>query len=159
MGLFPNVALKPNLRQASKVPRIEWDKWRSRRVGAENLGQRVGAHFRASQCVPIHQIWRYWDLTSTVPDYHSRGQQVSPVDFHGPARQILDAGPKRQEDNTMLRLVQSVPITATSVPCPQCGEAMDIKWIEPHPATCEKENHVFECGECGLPRTYAVKLP
>jgi predicted RNA-binding Zn-ribbon protein involved in translation (DUF1610 family) len=59
----------------------------------------------------------------------------------------------------MLRLVQSVPtITATSVPCPQCGEPMDIKWIEPHPATCEKENHVFECGECGLPRTYAVKL-
>ncbi len=58
----------------------------------------------------------------------------------------------------MLRLVQSVPITATSVPCPQCGEPMDIKWIEPHPAACEEENHAFECRECGLPRTYTLKL-
>jgi predicted RNA-binding Zn-ribbon protein involved in translation (DUF1610 family) len=57
----------------------------------------------------------------------------------------------------MERLVQSLPaITATSVPCPQCGEMMDIKWIEPHLAACEEESHAFECRECGLLRTYTV---
>jgi predicted RNA-binding Zn-ribbon protein involved in translation (DUF1610 family) len=59
----------------------------------------------------------------------------------------------------MLRLVQSVPsITATSVPCPQCGEPMDIKLVEPHPTVFKKEKHTFACRECGLPKTYVLKL-
>jgi hypothetical protein len=29
--------------------------------------------------------------------------------------------------------------------------------VEPHPVS-EKENHTFECRECGLPRTYTLKL-
>jgi hypothetical protein len=44
----------------------------------------------------------------------------------------------------MLRLVQSSPsITATSAPCPQCGEPMDIKLVEPHPAAPKKEKHTL----------------
>jgi hypothetical protein len=35
---------------------------------------------------------------------------------------------------------------------------MDIKLVEPHPAAPKKEKHTFECKECGLPRTYAIKL-
>jgi predicted RNA-binding Zn-ribbon protein involved in translation (DUF1610 family) len=59
----------------------------------------------------------------------------------------------------MLRLVQSSPsITATSAPCPQCGEPMDIKLVEPHPTVSKKEKHTFECRDCGLPRTYIIKL-
>jgi len=59
----------------------------------------------------------------------------------------------------MLRLVPSLPsITATSTPCPQCGEPMDIKLVEPHPTVSKKEKHTFECKECGLPRTYIMKL-
>jgi predicted RNA-binding Zn-ribbon protein involved in translation (DUF1610 family) len=58
----------------------------------------------------------------------------------------------------MTLLVQSLPsITATSVACPQCGQMMHIKLVEPHPVS-EKENHTFECRECGLPRTYTLKL-
>jgi predicted RNA-binding Zn-ribbon protein involved in translation (DUF1610 family) len=58
----------------------------------------------------------------------------------------------------MISLMQSFPpITATSFACPQCGEAARIKSIEPHPAS-EAEKRTFECRECGLPRTYTVKL-
>jgi predicted RNA-binding Zn-ribbon protein involved in translation (DUF1610 family) len=58
----------------------------------------------------------------------------------------------------MPSLVQSLPsITATSVSCPQCGETMRIKLVEPHPVS-EKETHTFECRECGLPRTYTMKF-
>jgi hypothetical protein len=32
-----------------------------------------------------------------------------------------------------------------------------IKSVEPHPVS-EKESHTFECRECGLPRTYTMKL-
>src|ERR1700674_2973466 len=59
----------------------------------------------------------------------------------------------------MLRLIQPSPsITATSTPCPQCGELMHIKLVEPHPTDCEIEKHTFECNECGLPRTYIMQL-
>jgi hypothetical protein len=48
----------------------------------------------------------------------------------------------------MLRLIQPSPsIMATSAPCPQCGEPMDIKLVEPHPTVSEKEKHTFECRE------------
>jgi uncharacterized Zn finger protein len=47
---------------------------------------------------------------------------------------------------------------ATSTPCPQCGEPTDIKLVEPHPTDFEKEEHTFECKECGLPRTYIMQL-
>jgi predicted RNA-binding Zn-ribbon protein involved in translation (DUF1610 family) len=59
----------------------------------------------------------------------------------------------------MPELVQSLPsITATSAPCPQCGKPMDIKLVEPHPTVFNKEKHTFECRECGLPRTYTIRL-
>ena len=59
----------------------------------------------------------------------------------------------------MLRMVQLSPsIMATSMPCPQCGEPTYIKLVEPHPTVSEKEKHVFECGECGLPRAYIMQL-
>jgi ribosomal protein S14 len=59
----------------------------------------------------------------------------------------------------MLRLIQPSPsIMATSTPCPQCGEQTDLKLVEPHPTDSENENHTFECKECGLPRTYIMKL-
>jgi hypothetical protein len=59
----------------------------------------------------------------------------------------------------MLRLVQpSSSITAASTPCPQRGEPMDIKLVEPHPTVSKREKHTFECKECGLPRTYIINL-
>jgi predicted RNA-binding Zn-ribbon protein involved in translation (DUF1610 family) len=59
----------------------------------------------------------------------------------------------------MLRLVQPLPsVTETSTPCPQCGQPMDIKLVEPHPTEFNKETHTFECTECGLPRTYLLNL-
>jgi predicted RNA-binding Zn-ribbon protein involved in translation (DUF1610 family) len=59
----------------------------------------------------------------------------------------------------MLRLIQPSPsITATSAPCPQCGEVMDIKLVEPHPMLSKEEKRTFECKECGLPRTYLITL-
>jgi predicted RNA-binding Zn-ribbon protein involved in translation (DUF1610 family) len=59
----------------------------------------------------------------------------------------------------MLRLVRSLPsVTATSAPCPQCGQRMDIKLVEPHPSVFHKEKHTFECRECGLPITYTLDL-
>jgi predicted RNA-binding Zn-ribbon protein involved in translation (DUF1610 family) len=59
----------------------------------------------------------------------------------------------------MQRLVQSSPsINATLAPCPQCGGPMKIKSVEPHPKVSKKENHTFQCSECGFPRTYVMKL-
>jgi predicted RNA-binding Zn-ribbon protein involved in translation (DUF1610 family) len=58
----------------------------------------------------------------------------------------------------MASVVQLLPsITATLFACPQCGQAMHLKSVEPHP-TSGKEDHKFECRECGLPRTYTLKL-
>ena len=48
-------------------------------------------------------------------------------------------------------------VTATWVACPQCGEAAPIKSIVPR-AESEREDRTFECRECGLPRTYSMKL-
>jgi predicted RNA-binding Zn-ribbon protein involved in translation (DUF1610 family) len=58
----------------------------------------------------------------------------------------------------MTHLVQSAPsLTASSVPCPQCGQATRIKLVEPHPVSA-LESHTFECRECGLPRSYTLEL-
>jgi predicted RNA-binding Zn-ribbon protein involved in translation (DUF1610 family) len=58
----------------------------------------------------------------------------------------------------MTSLMQLLPsITAASFGCPQCGQAMRIKSVEPHPVS-EMESHRFECEECGLPRAYTLKL-
>jgi endogenous inhibitor of DNA gyrase (YacG/DUF329 family) len=58
-------------------------------------------------------------------------------------------------------LVQLAPfLPAWSVPCPQCGRAACLKSvepIEPH-AVLRMERHTFECGECGLPRSYTLDL-
>jgi hypothetical protein len=51
----------------------------------------------------------------------------------------------------------SPSITAASIPCPQCGQATRIKLVEPHPVL-EMERRTFECQECGLKRTYALRL-
>ena len=61
--------------------------------------------------------------------------------------------------NRMLSPFTSPPsITATSVRCPQCGEQMYIKLVVPDPTFSTKEKHTFECGECGLVRTFTMKL-
>jgi predicted RNA-binding Zn-ribbon protein involved in translation (DUF1610 family) len=58
----------------------------------------------------------------------------------------------------MSRLIVSLPsITATWAPCPQCGNPMVIRLVEPHPVVFNKEKHTFECKECGLPRAYIIK--
>jgi predicted RNA-binding Zn-ribbon protein involved in translation (DUF1610 family) len=58
----------------------------------------------------------------------------------------------------MINIVRTMPsVTATWVACPQCGEAATIKSIVP----ClepKREDRTFECRECGLPRTYSMKL-
>jgi hypothetical protein len=51
----------------------------------------------------------------------------------------------------LAQLAPSLP--ATSVRCPQYGHAARIKSVEPHPLLAI-ERHIFECQECGLPRTY-----
>ena len=59
------------------------------------------------------------------------------------ARILLVACRSRAEGNCMLRLVQSSPSsTATAAPCPQCGEPMDIKLVEPHPTVSKKEKQL-----------------
>ena len=50
-------------------------------------------------------------------------------------------------------------LTDTSVRCPQCGEQMYIKLVVPDPAIITKERHTFDCGECGLVRSFTIKLP
>jgi predicted RNA-binding Zn-ribbon protein involved in translation (DUF1610 family) len=59
----------------------------------------------------------------------------------------------------MPRLNRNIPsITSTFATCPQCGEMMGIKFVEPHPTVVDHENHIFECNECGLSRTYLMTL-
>ncbi len=50
----------------------------------------------------------------------------------------------------------SLSPTATITRCPQCAAPMCIKLVEPDLKYPHKERHVFECQECGLPRTYLV---
>ena len=58
----------------------------------------------------------------------------------------------------MISFVQPSPsITAASICCPQCGQASRIKLVEPDPVS-DEERHTFQCEECGLRRTYTVKL-
>src|SRR5271155_359038 len=60
------------------------------------------------------------------------------------------------ELNCVPSFVQSSPSnSAVSAPCPQCGQAARLKLVEPHPIS-DRENHTFQCDECGLPRTYAM---
>ena len=55
----------------------------------------------------------------------------------------------------MRMLISSPPSpTATISCCPQCAATMRIKLIEPDLKDPRKTRHVFECPECGLPRTY-----
>jgi predicted RNA-binding Zn-ribbon protein involved in translation (DUF1610 family) len=49
-------------------------------------------------------------------------------------------------------------VTASVAVCPQCGELATIKLIEPDPKDRHKERHVFECRDCGLPRSYLIAL-
>ena len=57
-----------------------------------------------------------------------------------------------------MRILTSSPPspTATIARCPQCGSVMNIRLIEPDLKDSRKTQHVFECEECGLPRTYLV---
>jgi len=48
--------------------------------------------------------------------------------------------------------------TATIARCSQCGAAMGIRLVEPDLKDPRKARHVFECEECGLPRTYLIEL-
>jgi len=58
----------------------------------------------------------------------------------------------------MISYMQPSPsITAASISCPQCGQAARIKLVEPDPVS-DAERHTFQCEECGLRRTYTVKL-
>jgi uncharacterized Zn finger protein len=53
---------------------------------------------------------------------------------------------------------ESPSATATISRCPQCSAAMKIRLVEPDLKDPSKERHVFECQECGLPRTYLIDL-
>jgi predicted RNA-binding Zn-ribbon protein involved in translation (DUF1610 family) len=58
----------------------------------------------------------------------------------------------------MTRLGQSQPsVTAARITCPQCGQQALIKRIEPDPVA-PRENHTFQCAECGLPRMYSIAI-
>jgi predicted RNA-binding Zn-ribbon protein involved in translation (DUF1610 family) len=60
-------------------------------------------------------------------------------------------------EDHMRMLTSSLPSpTATIARCPQCGSAMNIRLIEPDLKDLRKEQHVFECGECGLSRSYLI---
>ena len=57
-----------------------------------------------------------------------------------------------------MRMLISLPPspTATISCCPQCAADMRIKLVEPDLKDPLKARHVFECQECGLPRTYLI---
>jgi predicted RNA-binding Zn-ribbon protein involved in translation (DUF1610 family) len=58
----------------------------------------------------------------------------------------------------MINIVRTMPsVTATWVACPHCVEAAPIKSIVPC-LESKREDRTFECRECGLPRTYSMKL-
>jgi hypothetical protein len=46
--------------------------------------------------------------------------------------------------------------TATISRCPQCAAVTNIKLVEPDLKDPHRARHVFECKECGLPRTYLI---
>jgi predicted RNA-binding Zn-ribbon protein involved in translation (DUF1610 family) len=56
--------------------------------------------------------------------------------------------------------VQLAPaLPALAVSCPQCGQAARLKSVEPEShAVLRMERHTFECPECGLPRSYRLRL-
>ncbi len=57
-----------------------------------------------------------------------------------------------------MRMLTLPPSPTDSIShCPQCGAIMHIKLIEPDPKDACKARHVFECEECGLPRTYFIE--
>jgi predicted RNA-binding Zn-ribbon protein involved in translation (DUF1610 family) len=107
----------------------------------------------------IDEIRRKCDVIVTVPSYHGADDRGSGLSLSWSADSTLaGAGPERRESR-MQKLVHSSPsINATSAPCPQCGGPMNIKLVEPHPTASKKENHTFQCSECGFPRTYVMKL-
>lgn len=57
-----------------------------------------------------------------------------------------------------MRMLTSSPpsATATIARCPQCSSVMNIRLIEPDLKDSRKAQHVFECEECGLPRSYLI---
>ena len=57
-----------------------------------------------------------------------------------------------------MRMLTSSPPSpnATVSRCPQCGAIMRLKIIEPDLKNSRKARHVFECQQCGLPRTYLI---
>jgi hypothetical protein len=59
----------------------------------------------------------------------------------------------------MTRLAQSLPSgTAVRITCPQCGGSRQVSsGLEPDPVA-PRENHTFQCEECGLPRTYTIAI-
>ena len=60
-------------------------------------------------------------------------------------------------EDHMRMLTSSPPSpTATIARCPQCGSVMNIRLIEPDLKDSRKAQHVFECEECGLPRSYLI---
>ena len=55
---------------------------------------------------------------------------------------------------------ESVRIThIAALSCPQCGHVARLKSIEPEShAVLRMERHTFECPDCGLPRSYRLRL-
>ena len=55
-------------------------------------------------------------------------------------------------------LASTIPSPNASIAlCPQCGLLTTIKLVEPDPKDWNKEHHVFECENCGLPRSYLIE--
>ena len=46
--------------------------------------------------------------------------------------------------------------TATIAGCPQCGAAARIRLVESDLKDPRKEQHVFECDDCGLLRAFLI---
>jgi hypothetical protein len=69
-----------------------------------------------------------------------------------------------KRDGTLIRLEDHMPTLSSPPPssttgifcCPQCGAVTNIKLVEPDLNDPHKAWHIFECEECGLPRTYLV---
>jgi hypothetical protein len=51
----------------------------------------------------------------------------------------------------------SAPPYATIVAqCPQCDGPAKLRVVEPDQSRSDREWHVFQCDECGLPRSYEM---
>jgi rRNA maturation protein Nop10 len=61
------------------------------------------------------------------------------------------------EDHMRMLISPAPSPTATVSRCPQCGAIMRIKIIEPDLKNPSNAQHVFECEECNLPRTYFIE--